>query len=70
MKTLDLGLPHFQSSRVPSDNIDSTTAVTGEADKCQPYMPQQWSNLSYSGRIYVIRRYLKLAFCMLIKAFL
>ena len=31
--------------------------MTGEADLCQPHLPQQWSNLSYTCQIYVILRY-------------
>ena len=35
--------------------------MAGEADTCQLQLPQQWSNLRYTGRIYVILRYNKSA---------
>ena len=38
--------------------LDWTTAVVGEADMCQPYLPQQWSNLRSIVPIYEVYRYI------------
>ena len=36
--------------------LDWTTAVIGEADMCQPYLPQHWSNLRSIVPIYEVYR--------------